>query len=142
VVDRGSEVRPPIVPVPYCSVEGRRAAFGASTTVPVLPVAVSGLRTSAYSAAAHDHQGPGDGDEHGGDGHANEFSAGIEWEDDMVEINRMTTPATVSWKLVDRTADTGREAPENHSIDWRFTVGDRVKIRLVNATSPSTMRAG
>jgi hypothetical protein len=52
---------------------------------------------------------------------------GIEWEDDMVEVNRMTTPANMRWKLVDR--DTGAE---NGAIEWRFTVGDQVKIRLVN----------
>ena len=27
---------------------------------------------------------------------------GIEWEDDMVEVNRMTTPANMRWKIVDR----------------------------------------
>lgn len=53
--------------------------------------------------------------------------AGIEWEDDMVEVNRMTTPATMRWKLVDRA--TGAEGA---AIDWRFRVGDRVKLRLVN----------
>ena len=52
---------------------------------------------------------------------------GIEWEDDMVEVNRLTTPANMRWKLVDR--DTGAE---NARIDWQFRVGDRVKIRLVN----------
>ena len=45
----------------------------------------------------------------------------------MVEVNRMTTPANMRWKLVDR--DTGAE---NAAIDSRFRVGDRVKIRLVN----------
>ena len=45
----------------------------------------------------------------------------------MVEVNRLTTPANMRWKLVDR--DTGAA---NHGIDWKFTVGDRVKIRLVN----------
>jgi FtsP/CotA-like multicopper oxidase with cupredoxin domain len=49
-------------------------------------------------AAMHHGMGDGAGD-------------GIEWEDDMVEVNRLTTSAT---------------------IDWRFRVGDRVKIRLVN----------
>ena len=34
---------------------------------------------------------------------------GIEWEDDMVEVNRMTTPANMRWNLVDR--DTGAETP-------------------------------
>ena len=54
-------------------------------------------------------------------------AGGIEWEDDMVEVNRLTTPANMRWKLVDR--DTGAA---NHAIDWQFTVGDQVKLRLVN----------
>ena len=45
----------------------------------------------------------------------------------MVEVNRLTTPANTRWKLVDRAT-----GAENHAIDWRFRVGDRVKIRLVN----------
>jgi FtsP/CotA-like multicopper oxidase with cupredoxin domain len=73
------------------------------------------------------HEGRGHhGDEHG-HAHAHEAAQGIEWEDDMVEVNRMTTPTNMRWKLVDR--DTGAE---NAGIDWRFRVGDRVKIRLVN----------
>jgi FtsP/CotA-like multicopper oxidase with cupredoxin domain len=52
---------------------------------------------------------------------------GIEWEDDMVEVNRLTTTANMRWKFVDRTPGAASGA-----IDWRFTVGDRVKIRLVN----------
>ena len=63
--------------------------------------------------------------EHGG--HAHGAAQGIEWEDDMVEINRQTTPANVRWLIVDR--ETGAE---NHAIDWRFQVGDQIKIRLVN----------
>ncbi len=54
-------------------------------------------------------------------------AGGIEWEDDMADVNRMTTPANTRWKLIDR--DTGAE---NHAIRWDFRVGDRVKIRLVN----------
>ena len=45
----------------------------------------------------------------------------------MVEVNRMTTPANMRWKLIDR--ETGAE---NAAIDWRFRVGDQVKIRLLN----------
>jgi FtsP/CotA-like multicopper oxidase with cupredoxin domain len=52
---------------------------------------------------------------------------GIEWEDDMVEVNRMTTPSNMRWKLIDRAT-----GAEGSAIDWRFRVGDRVKIRLVN----------
>ena len=66
-------------------------------------------------------------DEHAYDAHDHATADGIEWEDDMVEVNRMTTPANMRWKLIDR--DTGAE---NASIDWRFRVGDKVKIRLLN----------
>jgi len=59
--------------------------------------------------------------------HAHDAAQGIEWEDDMVEVNRMTTSANMRWKLVDRSA-----GAENAAIDWRFQVGDQVKIRLVN----------
>ena len=59
--------------------------------------------------------------------HAHATADGIEWEDDMVEVNRMTTPANMRWKIIDR--ETGAE---NTAIDWRFRVGDRVKIRLLN----------
>ena len=52
---------------------------------------------------------------------------GIEWEDDMVEVNRMTTPANTRWKLIDRAT-----GAEGHEIDWRFRVGDQVKLRLLN----------
>jgi FtsP/CotA-like multicopper oxidase with cupredoxin domain len=65
---------------------------------------------------------------HGGHGHeAPPGSAGIEWEDDMLDVNRMTTPTNTRWKLIDR--DTGAEGS---AIKWRFRVNDRVKIRLVN----------
>lgn len=53
--------------------------------------------------------------------------SGIEWEDDMVDVNRMTNPTNMRWKLIDR--DTGADGA---AIDWRFRIGDRVKIRLVN----------
>ena len=32
-------------------------------------------------------------------------AGGIEWEDDMVDVNRLTTPANMRWKLIDRTPD-------------------------------------
>ena len=63
--------------------------------------------------------------EQGGHGHG--AADGIEWEDDMVEMNRQTTPANMRWLMIDR--ETGAE---NAAIDWRFQVGDQVKIRLVN----------
>jgi FtsP/CotA-like multicopper oxidase with cupredoxin domain len=59
--------------------------------------------------------------------HGDEESDGLEWEDLMPEINRQTDPSNMIWKLIDRKTDA-----ENHAIQWRFRVGDRVKIRLVN----------
>jgi FtsP/CotA-like multicopper oxidase with cupredoxin domain len=52
---------------------------------------------------------------------------GLEWEDLMPDINRASDSHNMIWKLVDR--DTGQA---NWEIDWAFTVGDQVKIRLVN----------
>jgi FtsP/CotA-like multicopper oxidase with cupredoxin domain len=80
-------------------------------------------------AEAQGHDPHAEGHEHAGDaeGHEHEHAGGIEWEDDMIEVNRLTTPANMRWKLIDR--DTGKE---NAEIDWRFRVGDRVKIRLLN----------
>ncbi|HEX6662499.1 MAG TPA: multicopper oxidase domain-containing protein, partial [Gaiellaceae bacterium] len=71
-----------------------------------------------------DHHGHG---QHGEPEHARDTAQGIEWEDDMVEVNRMTTPANMRWKLVD-----GETGAENAQIDWTFRVGDQVKLRLVN----------
>ena len=77
----------------------------------------------------HGHEGPDHGHDSHDHGHEHSHAAagGIEWEDDMVDVNRVTTPANMSWKLVDRETDA-----ENAAIDWRFRVGDRVKIRLLN----------
>ena len=75
--------------------------------------------------AGHGHHGHHQ--HHGEPEHAHDTPQGIEWEDDMVEVNRMTTPANMRWKLVDR--ETGAE---NAQIDWTFRVGDQVKLRLVN----------
>jgi FtsP/CotA-like multicopper oxidase with cupredoxin domain len=82
----------------------------------------------AAAAAMEAHGGhPTDHTHHGGEGHAEAVAEGIEWEDDMVEVNRATTTATMHWRFLDRTS--GTDSP---AIDWQFTVGDRVKLRLVN----------
>jgi FtsP/CotA-like multicopper oxidase with cupredoxin domain len=93
-----------------------------------------------HEHAQHEHhahaEGAGDdahvhhGHEHAHATHGHEHAAtagGIEWEDDMVDINRITTPENMHWNLVDR--DTGAV---NHGIEWRFRVGDKVKLRLIN----------
>jgi FtsP/CotA-like multicopper oxidase with cupredoxin domain len=75
------------------------------------------------ASGGHDHHDHHDHHEH----HEHAAGDGIEWEDDMVEVNRTTTPANTRWKLVDKATGAA-----NHDIAWRFRVGDQVKIRLVN----------
>jgi FtsP/CotA-like multicopper oxidase with cupredoxin domain len=99
-----------------------------------------GHRHGGHEGHGHGHGGHGHGhhvhDRHGHHAHhehhgeperAQETTQGIEWEDDMVEVNRITTPANMRWKLVDRAT-----GAENAQIDWTFRVGDQVKLRLVN----------
>jgi FtsP/CotA-like multicopper oxidase with cupredoxin domain len=82
------------------------------------------LPADIAAAAVHEH------DRHQGhtvEGHEAAAADGIEWEDHMVEINRMTTPSNMRWLLVDR--ETGAE---NQAIEWQFRVGDQIKIRLLS----------
>src|SRR6266487_240760 len=65
-------------------------------------------------AVHHEHQG-------------HEQNDGLEWEDLMPDINRASEPSNMRWMLIDR-----ESGAENGAIVWAFTVGDRVKIRLVN----------
>jgi FtsP/CotA-like multicopper oxidase with cupredoxin domain len=66
---------------------------------------------------------PGQGVAHTGHDHGD----GLEWEDLMPDINRASDSGNMIWQLIDR-----QTGAENADIDWAFTVGDRVKIRLVN----------
>jgi FtsP/CotA-like multicopper oxidase with cupredoxin domain len=84
------------------------------------------------TAHREDHHAHGRADEHHDHKPESEsehvdLPAGIEWEDDMVDVNRMTNPTNMRWKLIDR--QTGADGA---AIDWRFRVGEQVKIRLVN----------
>jgi FtsP/CotA-like multicopper oxidase with cupredoxin domain len=94
----------------------------------LLPAALIGQAAGGHDEH-HDHAAMHEGHEHAAMGHGHDHAAagGIEWEDDMVEVNKITTPANTRWKLIDRST-----GAENHRIRWQFTVGDRVKIRLVN----------
>ncbi len=97
----------------------------------LLVTPLTGQPAGREPSAAPDAHGPHDdheaGQGHHGDGHSHGDDGGIEWEDDMVAVNRLTTPANMRWMLVDRTTGAA-----NAAIDWHFTEGDRVKIRLVN----------
>jgi FtsP/CotA-like multicopper oxidase with cupredoxin domain len=74
---------------------------------------------SASPGGSHGHEAGGHPDMAGGDG--------LEWEDLMPDINRQTDPTNMIWKLVDR-----QTGAENGAITWAFTVGDQVKVRLIN----------
>jgi FtsP/CotA-like multicopper oxidase with cupredoxin domain len=82
-----------------------------------------------HGEPAHDarDESPANRHDHVHDAQHGHEAGGIEWEDDMLDLNRRTTPTNMRWMLVDR--DTGAA---NHGIAWQFTVGDRVKLRLVN----------
>jgi FtsP/CotA-like multicopper oxidase with cupredoxin domain len=87
----------------------------------------SQLVAAAGAGEGHGGHAHGDQEHHAHGAHDHAAAGGIEWEDDMVEVNRLTTPANMRWKLIDR-----QTGAENAAIDWRFRVGDRVKIRLLN----------
>jgi FtsP/CotA-like multicopper oxidase with cupredoxin domain len=106
---------------------GRCPKCGMKLLVTALATQPAGREASATPDAHGTHDHHGETHDHHGENHGHGAAGGIEWEDDMVAVNRLTTPANMRWKLVDRTTGAA-----NAEIDWQFTVGDRVKIRLVN----------
>jgi FtsP/CotA-like multicopper oxidase with cupredoxin domain len=70
------------------------------------------------------HGGEQEAGEHHDGGHAGPV---VEWEDTMNAMNRRSSPKNMFWKLIDR-----ESGAENHTIDWRFNVGDRLKLRIEN----------
>jgi FtsP/CotA-like multicopper oxidase with cupredoxin domain len=66
---------------------------------------------------------PGQDAAHSGHDHGD----GLEWEDLMPDINRVSDSSNMIWQLIDR-----QTGAVNGDISWSFTVGERVKIRLVN----------
>ncbi len=51
----------------------------------------------------------------------------IEWEDDMGAMNAMSNSNSVKWEIIDE--DNGRA---NGDINWTFSKGDMVKVRIFN----------
>jgi FtsP/CotA-like multicopper oxidase with cupredoxin domain len=82
-----------------------------------------GMKLVASDAPLASAAEPGQDAAHGGHDHGD----GLEWEDLMPQINRASDPSNMIWQLIDRENEAVNEA-----ISWAFTVGDRVKIRLVN----------
>jgi FtsP/CotA-like multicopper oxidase with cupredoxin domain len=106
---------------------GRCPECGMKLLVTALAGQPAGREPAAAPPAGDTGNDHGAGHGHHGEGHGHGDGGGIEWEDDMVAVNRLTTPANMRWMLVDRTTGAA-----NAAIDWQFTVGDQVKIRLVN----------
>jgi FtsP/CotA-like multicopper oxidase with cupredoxin domain len=103
----------------HCPKCGMKLLAAEGVPKPAAAAATGAMGDHGGQAAGHDHDG------HHGEGHGT--ADGIEWEDDMVEVNRLTTTATMHWRFLDRTS-----GADSLAIDWQFTVGDRVKLRLVN----------
>jgi FtsP/CotA-like multicopper oxidase with cupredoxin domain len=82
-----------------------------------------GMKLVASDAPAPPAAEPGQGATRGGHDHGD----GLEWEDLMPQINRVSDSGNMIWQLIDR-----QTGAVNGDISWSFTVGDRVKIRLVN----------
>jgi FtsP/CotA-like multicopper oxidase with cupredoxin domain len=104
-----------------CPKCGMKLLAAASVPKPAAAHDAAAIDEHGGHAAGHDHGG------HHGQDQGQGTAEGIEWEDDMVEVNRQTTTATMHWRFLDRTSGADRPA-----IDWQFTVGERVKLRLVN----------
>jgi FtsP/CotA-like multicopper oxidase with cupredoxin domain len=102
---------------------GRCPKCGMKLLVTAIATQSAGRDPAPHPHGSHDDRGPN----HGHHDHSHGDGGGIEWEDDMVAVNRLTTPANMRWKLVDRASGAA-----NAAIDWHFTAGERVKIRLVN----------
>ena len=60
------------------------------------------------------------------------INAAVDWNDGMSMMNWLATGREVQWVL--RDVDSGKE---NMNIDWRFRVGDVVKIRVFNDPAAS-----
>jgi FtsP/CotA-like multicopper oxidase with cupredoxin domain len=84
-----------------------------------------GMKLVRAELAPTAHQEPPESPE--SHGHDHDQGDGLEWEDLMPDINRASDPGNMIWQLVDRAT-----GAVNGAIAWAFTVGDRVKIRLVN----------
>jgi len=123
---------------PKCGMKLMASAPSVTYACPMHPEVVSdepgrcpkcGMKLMTTSPA-----GPSSGHDMGddtADAHAHHHDSatadGIEWEDEMAEMNRATTTETMRWKLLDRTA-----GQDGLPVNWRFTAGQRAKIRLIN----------
>src|SRR3954451_16103694 len=121
---------------PDCGMKLMPTAAPKSYVCPMHPEVVSeeqgkcpecGMKLMPASMVSQAHDGHGDDEEvhDGGGGHSHDHAAGdgIEWEDDMVEVNRTTTPSNTRWKLIDR-----RTGAENNGMRGGLRAGGRWRV--------------
>lgn len=89
---------------------------------------MGGMMNMDHSAMGHSMDAMHGGDDH----HEDDEYAGVEWEDQMPQMNLMSDSTNMSWNIIDQ--QTGKQ---NMDIDWTFNRGEYVKIRLYN--DPNTM---
>src|SRR5262245_29213773 len=78
---------------------GRCPQCGMKLLVTALAAQPAGREQPASPQPHGSHDDPGADHGHHGGGHSHGGGGGIEWEDDMVAVNRLTTPANMRWKL-------------------------------------------
>ncbi len=66
----------------------------------------------------------------GGRGVHHDEDGGIEWEDGMVQMNKMTNDKMMEWMLIDESDS--KNPKTNMDIDWVFKKDDFVKIQIFN----------
>lgn len=106
---------------------GRRPAAGGAA-LPTGRAARGDATPPAERAAAGDADAEAEGHDADQDGHGAEEAHGpIEWEDEMLAVNRASDTAGVHWMIRDRVS-----GAMNHDLAYTFHVGDIVRVRLRN----------
>ncbi len=91
-----------------------------------LDIDMKGMMNMDHDMEEESHEEEGDHEEE--EEHTlPEEVVGIEWEDDMAMMNNMSTSENVTWRIVDE-----ETKKENMDINWNFSKGDVVKIRIFN----------
>ncbi len=68
----------------------------------------------------------------GGNGVSHDDEEGIEWEDAMPMMNRMSNNEMMEWMLIDETDPRNPKTNVDMNSDWVFSKGDFVKVEIFN----------
>ena len=104
---------------------------GAAGAMPLMePDAMGHDATPATDPMDEGRMPHGDDDTDTFSGLLHDRSAGVEWNDEMPGMNRMSTPENTVWKMIDE--ETGKV---NMDVKWNFNVGDAPIIEIYNDPS-------